>query len=140
MARMSFANGTWTRVCVRCTNEFKSPYAEYKKAWDWLCEYFAPIKRGSADGFGPYCRSCARDVNMGRSGTIHREDLLSSQDGKCAICTAEISFGKNATVDHDHKTSITRQVICNRCNNWMAGVDDEEWLAKAIAYRDKHRG
>lgn len=140
MARMrTIGRDTWIKTCARCANDFTVKATSYADAIERLSKFFAQILRGNADGFCSYCRSCARDVNVGRRGMIHRDELLQAQEGKCAICNIEISFGKNAAVDHDHKTMATRKVLCAGCNNWMGGIDNDEWLAKALAYRDAHR-
>lgn len=62
------------------------------------------------------------------------EEMLCEQGGKCALCP------KPATdVDHDHATGKVRALLCARCNTWMQGVDDQEWLKKAVEYKSKYQ-
>jgi len=66
--------------------------------------------------------------------------MLLSQEGKCMLCPREVTFkNRRAHVDHDHITKAIRAVLCPDCNRRMAGVDDDDWLAKAVAYRDFYR-
>ena len=63
------------------------------------------------------------------------------QNGCCALCPIplEPKPGTKVYTDHDHSTGKVRGILCPTCNNKMAGVDDTEWLARAIIYRDKFR-
>lgn len=60
--------------------------------------------------------------------------LLASQDGRCAICSVELT-AKNWAIDHDHDTRAVRGLLCRGCNV-MLGLagDDHRILTKAIAY------
>ena len=55
------------------------------------------------------------------------------QNGKCAICKQHIDYNKVCT-DHDHKTGKVRGLLCQRCNIWMAAVDDKEFMKNAKTY------
>lgn len=136
-------NDVWTKVCARCRTELRVMGKTWAEARDNFLEYFQPASSGTKtiDEMQSHCNSCCGDRMHGRSGNVHRDVLLTSQEGKCSICSIEISFkNRTARVDHDHVTTITRGVLCTRCNQGMGCIDDAEWLAKALTYRDLDRG
>ena len=67
--------------------------------------------------------------------------LHKSQDGRCACCGIEGSkFKRGLNVDHDHKTSVIRGLLCNRCNPGIGYFEDSiENLHKAIKYLEKFK-
>lgn len=73
------------------------------------------------------------------------EKMLSEQGGKCGICETEMTLhskkkwggNKEACVDHDHKTSKVRGLLCRNCNLRLAVIDDEEFVSKAKKYLNK---
>jgi len=76
------------------------------------------------------------------------EDLLISQDYKCAICgNAETNKDKRTgktfemSVDHCHDTGQVRGLLCTACNT-MIGMskDSKEVLLSAVAYLEKYSG
>jgi hypothetical protein len=74
-------------------------------------------------------------------------DLLTQQDGVCALCgqTERTRHNKterrrNLAVDHCHTTGEVRGLLCSQCNQGLGNFrDDVGLLAKAIAYL-KSRG
>lgn len=67
------------------------------------------------------------------------EDLVKSQDGKCAICEQpESSFDgktgslKNLCVDHCHNTGKIRGLLCFRCNATLGKLEDNPLLLRAM--------
>jgi len=136
-------NDIWSKVCARCNTELKVIGKTWDEARSNFLKHFEVASAGTKtiDEMQSHCRSCVSNRQHGRSEAPHREDMLASQDGRCAICGLEISFtNRTARVDHDHITTKTRGVLCTKCNQCMGGIDDNEWLAKALAYRNKHRG
>ena len=70
-------------------------------------------------------------------------ELLRSQNGKCAICFSSESGGRNNTwhVDHDHATGIVRGLLCAGCNVGLGNFKDiPERMRLAAAYLEKHFG
>jgi hypothetical protein len=67
---------------------------------------------------------------------------LKAQNHKCAICgTDEVDLQRDLCVDHDHKTGIIRDLLCNACNTGIGMFkEDNSILHKAIAYLKKHKG
>ncbi|MBW7970952.1 endonuclease VII domain-containing protein [Bradyrhizobium sp. BR 10289] len=63
--------------------------------------------------------------------------LLSAQDFKCAICSADTPrrAGSDWAVDHCHSTGRVRGILCHPCNT-MLGLarDNPLTLSKAIQY------
>lgn len=76
------------------------------------------------------------------------EDLLISQNYKCAICNnEETSIDKRTgkvyelAVDHCHKTGQVRGLLCANCNGGLGNYNDDiTRLKKAIEYLEKHSG
>jgi hypothetical protein len=71
-------------------------------------------------------------------------DLLwSKQDGKCAICGADLADCKSrrqAHIDHDHSTGKVRGILCGNCNRGLGSFNDSsDKLRSAIAYLSRHR-
>jgi hypothetical protein len=66
------------------------------------------------------------------------EDKIKSQDGKCAICSAETPQQKNIkrfSVDHCHKTKQVRGLLCSPCNKGLGCFyDNISNLEKAVEY------
>ena len=89
----------------------------------------------------PRCRSCCRDYQLfhkfGLTRTKYNE-LLSKQDGCCAICGSTDSGSKNKgqfSVDHCHTSEKVRGLLCTRCNTGLGSFQDNpEFLQSAISY------
>ena len=69
----------------------------------------------------------------------HYEQLLDSQDGKCAICDrppdASNTRGKGVLfVDHCHDSGDVRGLLCNDCNLIIGHGATPERLRRALAY------
>jgi len=65
------------------------------------------------------------------------DEMLESQNGKCAICKADPPTGhkKRLNVDHCHQTGAVRGLLCDACNRGIGLFkDDPERLNKAISY------
>jgi hypothetical protein len=136
----------WYKECSGCKTGFWVEAEDFASAIKLMLEFFAYGRLDTTDGLQCNCRSCQQNNRKNRNHNgPHREDLLASQGGRCAIkaCKVKISFqnkvGTKANVDHDHKTKKIRGILCSRCNIWMASIDDDKWLAAAMAYRDSFR-
>lgn len=63
------------------------------------------------------------------------DELLAKQGGKCAICSANITWPKRLHVDHCHKTGRVRGLLCTRCNRGIGMLGDDPSLLKiAVIY------
>jgi hypothetical protein len=58
--------------------------------------------------------------------------LVKKQKGCCAICK---EIAKKLVVDHCHKTTLFRGLLCSRCNIGIGHfLDDPKIAARAAAY------
>jgi hypothetical protein len=74
-----------------------------------------------------------RDWDLRRRLGITKLDydrMFAKQGGVCPLCDRK----KRLYTDHNHKTSVVRGLICQRCNLGVAAVEDTEWLKKAMEY------
>ena len=72
-----------------------------------------------------------------------RDDLLASQDFRCAICQTDDPQGRHGTwhVDHCHETKVVRGLLCNHCNLLLGHArDNKDVLARAITYLSQTKG
>lgn len=133
-----------------------------------LTEFYKYYSRGYGPYYFSWCLECQRKRNLENKQhnklqnqkskrdwdyqkkygiTLAQFELmLKSQNGVCAICgQPETAKRKNGTIqplamDHDHKTGITRELLCSNCNPMLGyAKDDPEILEKAAAYLRKHR-
>lgn len=60
---------------------------------------------------------------------------IKKQNGGCAVCRKET---EKLVVDHDHKTGLTRGLLCRNCNVMLGNAfDDPKILKRGIAYLKK---
>ncbi len=120
---------------------------------------YSPIKcHGCPNTFIPlsssslHCDACRPQLrlnNILKNGyDITREEyeaLLELQNYVCAICQTPFNqlwekskkdglMRRTTRIDHDHKTNRVRGLLCNRCNVNLRGLEDEEWMRKALTY------
>ena len=134
---------------------------ESKKCW--RCRTVRParffsIDRSRHDHLDHTCRWCKRTMNKiagtGRNNVprylnnqygltqAQYDSMLVAQDGKCAICAVafdQSGRGTRGQVDHNHATGKVRSLLCSRCNGKLGGVEDSEFLVKALVYLKNHR-
>lgn len=53
----------------------------------------------------------------------YRDNLLTQQGGKCALCKEKIAAGE-AVLDHDHKTGRCRGVLHRGCNAMLGHIEN----------------
>jgi len=95
-------------------------------------------------------RELARKVGYNKTRKLFRyglnkakyDTMLQEQNGVCAICKAT-SFGiegRRWAIDHDHKTSKVRGLLCHSCNAGIGLLKDSPEILKAAAeYLEKAR-
>ncbi len=64
------------------------------------------------------------------------EQLLSLQNGRCAICGKEKqTSGKRLGIDHCHNSALVRGILCESCNALLGSIEArEDWMSKAQNY------
>ena len=71
------------------------------------------------------------------------EKMLKQQNYTCLICggTKMNKSRKKLCVDHNHKTGVTRGLLCNGCNTIIGMTDEKiETLENCITYLKMHNG
>ena len=68
-----------------------------------------------------------------------RQKMSEAQNGCCALCKKpEAHFMKRLAVDHNHKTSKVRGLLCYRCNKFLVGRLTIETSRKILQYLEKY--
>ncbi len=130
-----------TKRCAQC--EKTKPASAF-----WKCKRWK-------DGLQYACKTClrpqvkatprdARNSRLRRQYGITIEDyeeMLASQEGKCAICGTTTPWPKgkyqNFCIDHDHESGKIRGLLCGSCNPGLGSFkDNPELLRKAARYLD----
>lgn len=143
-------------LCTKC-NETKSRY---------FFRYLGLDKRPYREGYDYECSDCRnerrrewRAKNPGKDNAATRradykrlygitieeyEQMLESQDSRCAICTIHIdempqpinARTKRAfDVDHCHDTGKIRGLLCHNCNKGLGNFKDNiTFMTNAISY------
>lgn len=81
-----------------------------------------------------------RDLALRRTYGItlaEYRQILAAQGGQCPVCRKPLQGWSNP-VDHDHKTSIVRGILCTYCNRRRVGQQTDWELAQRIADYLKH--
>jgi len=94
--------------------------------------------------YGTYrCRDCLvlanQDSQVRRQGHSAEEyqALRDKQNGRCAICGVHEGHrscrGRKCrlAIDHDHRTGVTRGLLCNNCNRGLGRFKDSVALLEA---------
>ena len=80
-----------------------------------------------------------REKNLKRKYGISLEGysaMLARQSGVCAICLKE-EVNKSLCVDHDHKTRMLRDLLCDACNKGLGHYrDDSALMRRGADYLD----
>ena len=93
-------------------------------------------------GFHPWCKSCfiitLRNCYLKRTYGLTQEqylEMLTAQDGGCAICGKKEDPKKSLAVDHDKNTGQVRGILCENCNRGIGLLNhDVELLKRSIEY------
>ena len=142
-------NRAWYRESRRALGKEVRDHACIPDGFRWCPSCEQPVahedytRNGrTASGFGSRCRACDRAANS--AGYFYRKyklrknevaDMRAAQDGRCAICGDPAQH-----LDHDHKTGVTRQLLCQRCNHGLGLFrDDPGLLHTAAFYIEGHR-
>lgn len=122
------SRGYYFSYCKSCdrVRPRKNPTAEYMKNW----RTNNPDKQKAIKK-----TATLKQYNL----TLQEYDnLLSRQDGKCAIC-GSLPNKKDLAVDHDHITGKVRGLLCTNCNLILGLANDNpEILENLINYLYKY--
>lgn len=61
-------------------------------------------------------------------------EILENQNGVCAICEQKCKTNQRLVVDHCHKTSVVRGLLCKSCNMQLGVLEKDQWMDKALSY------
>lgn len=59
-------------------------------------------------------------------GIADKEEMYQKQNGKCALCPANLPGLYRSHVDHDHVTGKVRGLLCMRCNIFIAYLEERK--------------
>ncbi len=108
-------------------NSKKNRETKLRNARKWRSEHLAQVKKQQ-------CHA-KRKTKYGISKEEY-EEMVVSQNNRCAICDKE--FSKTPHVDHDHKTGHVRGLLCLVCNGTLSLLErvlnNDEWTEKAKKY------
>lgn len=143
----------WTKTCCVCDTTIVGTEDEDSSA-EIFAKEFNPASPGArrqspyGDGLMHRCRKCdSLKLHLDRGiNRVVAERMLIAQNGKCAICSVEISLEVGgdrrfkANVDHCHATDTTRGLLCGNCNKALGLFDDNiDVMYKALGYLIKYR-
>ena len=128
-----------TKICSTCRRELE-------------IEFFCKNSY-SADGYRSQCQMCRRkyrrSYHLGKKYDLTPDEyniILDKQGFVCAICgMEEISLGVDGkprplSVDHDHKTGIVRELLCQECNFKIGKIEmAAETESRMIEYLIRHK-
>jgi hypothetical protein len=119
---------TIDKMCAHC----KKPYTASKSGLGVLRQRWCQDCRGP-NGEGT---SCLKQYDM---SWPEYTAMRLEQQNSCAIC--KIDFATLSTklihIDHDHRTLRVRGIVCHRCNQRLATLDDEAWMNRGLQYLEK---
>lgn len=103
------------------------------------------------DGLRRTCRACrsiidarprmtsvrARIAHLRRYGMTPADfDMMFESQGKsCGVCSQPTA---RPCIDHSHKTGVVRGLVCYRCNNVIAALEQADIADKAMEYLARH--
>jgi hypothetical protein len=109
--------------CKQCHNEqYRKNYAKKPDTYK---------KYTSSRAYRPVLKRKANLKKFGLTIEIY-EKMLFNQNNVCAICKNVCASGKRLAVDHCHKTSKVRELLCRRCNQSMGKFNDDPILIKNV--------
>jgi hypothetical protein len=130
----SVCSGVEAKVCAVCAAE--KPLTAFHKQGvrrhSYCADCYNARYRGKARK--PVSAEARRAQNVKARYGVTVEQvgaMLEAQGGVCAICRSE---PLRPVIDHCHKTSKVRGVLCHPCNVALAHVEDEAFRAAALEY------
>ena len=72
-------------------------------------------------------RSNARWARIKKIYNLSKDEFykkLEKQNNVCPICMKKLTL-KNSHIDHNHKTGVIRDILCNKCNQAIGMIDED---------------
>jgi hypothetical protein len=123
--------------CKACENKRSAGFRATDRFKEWESEYKQTDRAKTA------IRRSRRKADLKKKYGMSPDDyeaMLKKQNGVCAVCgRVDPKPTHCLSVDHDHKTGATRELLCSTCNTILGFVDDNlEWLQKLMDYVRYH--
>jgi len=130
----------WVKQCSRC---FEVTTGTSDEAESFVIFQTMFARGETTDGLTNRCWMCGgRRSQIGATRQIV-EQLFKKQNGKCGICSEDITLLRGASniahVDHDKKTGVIRELLCGQCNTGIGlFYHDPAKLRAAAVYCERH--
>jgi len=101
--------------CKNCVKTYLQKYKKTDKYRAYISQYNKKYLEKNRDKI----KICQREERYKRKYGINISDfnnLLESQEGKCAICETNNPGARGWNVDHNHKNGVVRGILCGNCN------------------------
>jgi hypothetical protein len=135
--RWSDAHKAYVKTCPQCRRTIVGT-ADEETSQAVFGEYFNRAR--TRDRYRSQCKDCDSGIQYRRE-FVGRHALLAEQGGCCVLCERALSLkqAKMSNVDFDRDTGRVRGVVCQACQRWVRGIENQGWLKAALAYRDHYR-
>jgi len=128
--------------CRDCKQELTSYNVMYKGLERYImprCKFCYPKHRDSVPSRSKKSRALNWIEWKWKISPIKYGVMEATQLGGCAICKQKPLEGKKLAVDHDHRTGVIRDLLCNRCNLILGLLnDDDGLLIDIVEYLKRH--
>ena len=116
---------------IAAVKRWQQENAERLNAYRRARRELPEVKRQSRDGY--YRRTYGISAD-------EVDEMLESQNGRCAICGEKPERLASMHVDHDHERGHLRGLLCLSCNQGLGQFrDDPAMLLRAIVYLRQRR-
>lgn len=120
------------------------PYSSPERAKEWrisnkqhLLDYNKTWRQVNPEKDALYSKRTKLKAKYGITPE-QKDEILKSQNYRCAICKSTDFGSKNWCVDHDHYTGEIRGLLCNGCNTGLGHFKENvRVLSTAILYLRK---
>jgi hypothetical protein len=120
-------HSSWCRTCLK----------DRARIWDSTNKDRKKEHSRNWESRNPRSRASAKFKNRCGITIESYEEMLSKQNGECAICkkAGKENLKGKLFVDHCHSTLIVRGLLCHDCNDGLGRFKDNTFLLnKAIQY------
>lgn len=86
--------------------------------------------------YGRQCQPCRNYLHRYKLTAPQVEKLLQDQNGLCSLCSRPVTLGRyKGVVDHSHKTTEVRSILCHDCNVVVGYVENRnQFLGNLVNY------